>query len=65
LTGRSWSPNAGSIAFGVHVDPATCTVRLDTDQLTPSDLRALSDRFGTAISLNTTEGAGGQLLPSG
>jgi hypothetical protein len=59
---RSWSPNAKSISFGVFVDPATGTVRLDCDQLTRSDIRAVSDLFGTAVSLNTSPGASGDLL---
>jgi hypothetical protein len=65
LTRRSWSPNAASISFAVFVDPATCTVRLDSDQLTPADIQALSDRFGTAVSLNTTEGASPERLGGG
>jgi hypothetical protein len=58
LTLLNWSPNARSISFGVFVHPATCTVRVESDQLTPEDIQALSDRFGTAISLNTSEGVG-------
>jgi hypothetical protein len=59
---RTWSPNARSISFGVFVDPATCTVRVESDQLTAEDIQALSDRFGTAVSLNTSEGASPRLL---
>jgi hypothetical protein len=62
LTRLSWSLNARSISFGVFVDPATCTVRVESDQLTPEDIQALSDRFGTAVSLNTTEGASPERL---
>jgi hypothetical protein len=62
LARQTWSPNARSISFGVFVDPATCTVRVESDQLTPEDVQALSDRFGTAVSLNTTEGASPERL---
>jgi hypothetical protein len=59
---RQWSPRAGSISFGVWVDPATCTVRVETDQLTESDIQALIQRFGTAVSLNTSKGSSPERL---
>jgi PASTA domain-containing protein len=59
---RTWSPKARSIGFAAFVDPATCTVRVESDQLTAEDIQALSDRFGTAVSLNTSEGASPRLL---
>lgn len=62
LAEGSWTPNAASISFGVFVDPSTCTVRLDSDQLKPEDIQAISELFGTAVSLNTSEGASGDLL---
>jgi len=44
------------IGFIGSVDPATCTVRIESDQLTLADIRALIERFGTALSFDTTEG---------
>jgi hypothetical protein len=59
---RAWSPNARSISFGVWIHPATCTVRVESDQLTADDIRALGERFGTAVSVDTSEGSHPVLL---
>jgi hypothetical protein len=62
LQDRAWSPNAKSIAFGAFVDSSTCTVRVDSDQLTAADLEDLTQRFGPMVSFNTTPGAAPNLL---
>ena len=59
---QSWSQRRG-LAFGVFVDAATCTVRIESDLLRAAEIEALVDRYGTAISFNTTEGAHPRLLP--
>jgi PASTA domain-containing protein len=51
------------LGFGVWVHPASCTVRVESDQLETADIRALVDRYGTAISFDTTEGQNPMLLP--
>jgi hypothetical protein len=48
--------------FGVWVDPASCTVRVESDLLTRRDIAALVNRFGTAISIDTTPGSHPVLL---
>jgi hypothetical protein len=58
---KSWS-RSRSPAFGVWVDPSSCTARVESDLLTPADLAALVDRFGTAISIDTTPGSHPELL---
>jgi PASTA domain len=50
------------LAFGVWVQPETCTVRVESDLLTAGDIEALVDRYGTAISFDTSEGAAPRLL---
>ncbi|HEY3209404.1 MAG TPA: hypothetical protein VGL18_06365 [Actinomycetota bacterium] len=45
------------IAFSTSPDPATCTVRVESDLFTREDIRRLIDRFGAAISLVTTPGS--------
>jgi hypothetical protein len=73
-----WSPRASSsdsssaggaapsvslrVAFGVWVQPETCTVRVESDLLTPSEIQALVDGYGTALSFDTTEGSAGMPL---
>lgn len=49
-------------AFGVWVQPETCTVRVESDLLSQSEVRALVDRYGKAISFDTTEGSAGEQL---
>jgi len=61
---RVWSPNADSISFGAFIDPATCSVRVESDQLSAADIQALVDRFGTAITVDTTPGSHPELLMS-
>jgi hypothetical protein len=58
---RSWTKNKG-LAFGVFVHPSTCTVRVESDLLTAADIRALADRYGTTVSVDTTEGSHPVLL---
>jgi hypothetical protein len=62
IASRAWSPNARSISFAVGIHPATCTVRIQSDQLTTDDIRALGERFGTAVSVDTSEGSHPVLL---
>ena len=45
------------IAYSGDVEPETCTVRITSDQLTHEDIRALSERFGTVVSFETTDGS--------
>jgi PASTA domain-containing protein len=52
----AWTKNK-RLGFGVVVHPATCTVRVESDLLSPTDIRALVERYGTAISIDTTEGS--------
>lgn len=56
-----WTKNK-DLPFGAYVHPATCTVRVESDLLTDADVRALADRYGTAISIDTTEGSHPVLL---
>jgi hypothetical protein len=58
---KRWTKNK-SLAFGVFVHPSTCTVRVESDLLTAADIRALVDRYGTKISIDTTEGSHPVLL---
>ena len=58
---KDWSVSK-SPAFGVWVDPSSCTVRVESDLLTPGDVEALVHRFGTAISIDTTPGSHPELL---
>jgi PASTA domain len=59
---QDWSASK-SPPFGVWVDPSSCTVRVESDLLTPGHIEALADRFGTAISTDTTPGSHPELLP--
>jgi hypothetical protein len=61
-TRKDWAHDPG-LAFAVWVQPETCTVRVESDLLTPGDIQALVDRHGTAISFDTSEGAAPVLLP--
>jgi hypothetical protein len=55
-TRKEWAEDK-HLAFGVWVQPETCTVRVESDLLTPADIEALVDRYGTAVSFDTSEGA--------
>lgn len=59
---KEWTDNK-RLPFWVGVDTRTCTVRVGSDLLTPADIRALVDRYGTAISFDTSEGSAGVRLP--
>jgi hypothetical protein len=59
-----WTKNE-RLAFGVEVHPETCTVRVESDLLTPDDIEALVNRYNTAISFDTTECAHPVLLQNG
>jgi hypothetical protein len=52
---KGWTENK-QLGFGVEVHPATCTVRVESDLLTAADIRTLVERYGTAISFDTTKG---------
>ena len=62
-TSNDWAAPPRRAAFGVWVQPETCTVRVESDVLLPSEIRTLVDRYGTALSFDTSEGAAGSLLP--
>jgi hypothetical protein len=55
-TRKDWAEDK-RLAFGVWVQPETCTVRVESDLLAPADIQALVDRYGTAISFDTSEGS--------
>jgi hypothetical protein len=50
----TWSPRATSISFALYVDPATCSVRLSSDQLQPSDVHELTARYGALITIDAS-----------
>jgi hypothetical protein len=50
----TWSPRATSISFALNVDPATCSVRLSSDQLQPSDIRELAARYGLLVTIDAS-----------
>jgi hypothetical protein len=56
LASHIWSPRATPISFGLDVDPATCSVRLTSDQLQPSDVSELSARYGSLVTIDTSHG---------
>jgi len=56
LASRTWSPRAHSISFDIDVDPATCSVRLTSDLLLPSDIRALTAQYGSLVTIDTKDG---------
>lgn len=62
-THQEWTNNK-HLAFGVWVQPETCTARVESDLLTQADIQALVDRYGTAISFDTSEGSHPVLLRS-
>jgi hypothetical protein len=51
---KTWSPRATSISFGLMVDPATCSVRLTSDLLEPSDVRELAARYGSLVTIDAS-----------
>jgi PASTA domain len=55
-THQDWTENK-HLAFGVGVDAKTCTVRVQSDLLARADIEALVDRYGTAVSFDTSEGS--------
>jgi hypothetical protein len=58
-----WDWSAGRRPpFGVWVDPSSCTVRVESDLLTRRDIATLVNRFGRAISIDTTPGSHPELL---
>jgi hypothetical protein len=63
-TRQDWTENK-HLAFGVGVDPATCTVRVESDLLTRSEIASLVDRYGVAISFDTSEGSHPELVSLG
>jgi hypothetical protein len=63
VAAKRWTSNR-SLPFSVVVHPATCTVRVESDLLGPREIKALVDRFGTAISIDTTKGSHPELLPA-
>jgi hypothetical protein len=60
-TNQDWTERE-NLAFGVWVHPETCTVRVESDLLRPAEIKALVERYGTAISFDTTEGSHPVLL---
>ena len=58
---QDWTENE-RLAFGVWVQPETCTVRVESELLRPAEIGALVARYGTAISFDTTEGSRPVLL---
>lgn len=62
IAAKEWTDNK-RLRFNVGVDTRTCTVRVGSDLLTPSEIRTLVDRYGTAISFDTSEGSAGMLVP--
>lgn len=61
IAAKSWTTNK-QLAFGVFVHPDSCTVRVESDLLTAAEIRALVDRYGLAVSFDTTEGSHPVLL---
>ena len=45
---------SGRPSYAADVDPATCSVRVVSDMLSPADLAALHDRFGAAVTVDPT-----------
>ena len=56
IAAKRWTTNK-KLAFGVFVHPASCTVRVESDLLAPADIRALADRYGPKVSIDTTVGS--------
>jgi hypothetical protein len=60
-TGKDWADDE-RVAFGIWVQPETCTVRVESDLLTPAEIQDLVDGYGPAISFDTSEGSAGMPL---
>jgi hypothetical protein len=60
-TNQDWKENR-NLAFGVWLQPETCTVRIESDLLERAEIEALVERYGTAISFDTSEGSHPVLL---
>ena len=53
------------LVFGAWAHAETCTVRVESNLLEPADIEALIERYGTAISFDTSQGSAVRLaLPS-
>jgi PASTA domain-containing protein len=61
-TNQDWTERR-HLAFGAWAQPETCTVRIESDLLEPAEIEALVERYGTAISFDTSEGSHPVLLP--
>jgi hypothetical protein len=61
-TNQDWKENR-NLAFGVWLQPESCTVRVESDLLERAEIEALVERYGTAISFDTSEGSHPVLLP--
>jgi hypothetical protein len=61
MTNRDWTENR-HLAFGAWVQPETCTARIESDLLVPAEIQALVERYGTAISFDTSDGSHPVLL---
>lgn len=59
---QDWTDN-DHLAFGVGIDPASCTVRVESDLLDPAEVASLVARYGTSLSFDTTKGSHPVLLP--
>ena len=49
---RDWASDAASVALEAEIDPATCSVRLTTQELRPSDLIQLSNLYGGLLVID-------------
>ena len=45
------------LVSGAYADAETCTVRIDSNLLEPAQIEELVERYGTAISFDTSEGS--------
>jgi hypothetical protein len=61
-TNQDWKQNR-NLAYGVWLQPESCTVRIESDLLERAEIEALVERYGTAISFDTSEGSHPVLLP--
>jgi hypothetical protein len=48
---RDWLPNRGSVALATYIEPASCSVRLTSTELSHEDIRVLTERFGDALTI--------------
>jgi hypothetical protein len=60
-TNQDWTERR-HLAFGAWAQPETCTVRIESDLLGSAEIEALVERYGTAISFDTSEGSHPVLL---